>query len=247
LALNRWCLESRNWLKKMSDEIKKRRQQVLYDKKWEKFLKRAWPFRHIPFVDFVLAAGSLAYGNIRKESDFDVIVAARSGRIFTARFFCAAAFGLLGWRRKRLSHDETAADKVCLNHFVIPASYRLSPPHNVYWKNLYFNLVPVFGDPVRINEFFAVNGDWLEEEKKYRDDLRHLHKSSSRLKIFFEEIFSGKFGDAIERFLKKIQVRRIERSLKSDAPGYKPRIIYSDRELEFHPDTKRIEIWYSLS
>lgn len=226
----------------MNDEIKKRRQAVLYDKKWEKFLGRTWPFRHIPFVDFVFAAGSLAYGNVRKESDFDVIVAARSGRIFTARFFCIAAFGLLRWRRKRLSHDEAAADKICLNHFVTPASYRLSPPHNDYWRNLYGNLVPIFGGTAELNSFWRANADWLGGVKQYRDDLRHLYKSPSALKMFLEKILSGPVGDALEQFMKTIQVKKIEKSLKKDEPGYKPRIIYNDAELEFHPDTKRIEM-----
>lgn len=215
---------------------------MLYDKKWEKFLKRAWPFKFTPFVDFVLAAGSLAYGNIRKESDFDVIIASKNGRIFTARFFCILIFGLFGWRRKRLSHNETAMDKVCLNHFITLASYRLSPPHNEYWKNLYLNLVPIFGEPVKINEFFAANGDWLGTEKNYRDDLRHFYKKPSMIKIFFEKIFSGQLGNIVERLLKQIQIKRIERSLRNDAGVYKPRIIYNDSELEFHPDTRRIEI-----
>ncbi len=39
--------------------------------------------------------------------------------------------------------------------------------------------------------------------------------------------------------MKRLQVKRIEKSLKSGAPGYQPRIIYNDSELEFHPDTKR--------
>lgn len=215
---------------------------MLYDKKWEKFLQRTWPFRHIPFVDFVLAAGSLAYGNVRQESDFDVIVAVKPGRIFTARLFCILAFGALGWRRKRLNHDEAAADKICLNHFITARTYRLSPPYNAYWQNLYFNLAPVFGGTQKLNEFWEANRDWLGSEKTYYDDLRHLHKTPSASKRFIEKIFSGSFGDALERFVKNIQVKRIEKSLKSDAPGYQPRIIYNDKELEFHPDTRRIEI-----
>jgi len=224
------------------DDILIRRQQVLYDKKWEKFLERAWLFRFVPFVEFVLVAGSLAYGNIRKESDFDVIVASKDGRIFTARFFCVLIFGLFGWRRKRLSHKEAASDKICLNHFITPSAYRFSPPYNDYWKNLYINLVPVFGDKEKINEFFRVNADWIEAQRTFRDDLRYMHKNPGFIKVFIEKIFSGYAGNALEILLKIPQVKRIKRNLKNDIPGYKPRIIYNDSELEFHPDTKRIEI-----
>src|SRR3989338_2308404 len=130
---------------------------ALYEQKWQKFLGRIWPFKFIPFVDFVLAAGSLATGNMREESDFDVIVGVRQGRIFTARAFCVLAFGMFGWRAKhkrnfsRHSHgfvvSHRVRDKICLNHFVTPAAYRLSPPYNEYWKNLYQKLVPIYGSP----------------------------------------------------------------------------------------------------
>jgi hypothetical protein len=200
-------------------------------------------------VDFVLTAGSMAMGNVRPESDFDVIVGARSGRIFTARFFGVVAFGLFGWRRKNSSTHQLinslTADKICLNHFVTPAAYRLSPPHNNYWKRLYENLVPVFGEAEKINRFFKENADWTNKTngtyKTYVDDLRHEHKTSSLLKKLLEWILASKTGNWLERQLKRLQIKRIETSLKL-TPAYKPRIIFNDNELEFHPDTRRVEI-----
>lgn len=228
------------------DVIAKRQQQVLHDKKWLKFLRRTWLFRHIPFVEFVLAAGSLATGNVHEGSDFDVIVGAKYGRIFTARFLAALLFGVFGWRRKKWHGvgTDSAANKVCFNHFVTEKSYRLSPPHSEYWRNLYQNLVPIYGPPEKINEFFAANADWASQSKDLRcpyiDDLRHRHKSSSWLKTIFEQMLKNRLGDWLESRLRLFQVARIEKSLKKD-PGYKPRIIYGDAELEFHPHTKRIE------
>lgn len=222
--------------------MRKRQQQVLHDKKWLKFLWRTWLFRYIPFVEFALAAGSMATGNVKPESDFDVIIGARSGRIFTARLFAVIGFGFFGWRRTRLNHKETAADKICLNHFITEKSYRLSPPHNDYWKNLYLNLVPVFGTPEKINNFFQANSDWLGADRNYLDDLRHYYKSSSWVKKFREWLLGGRLGDWLETILRRVQISRIEKSLRNDPPGYKPRIKYNDEELEFHPDTRRIEL-----
>jgi predicted nucleotidyltransferase len=56
-------------------------------------------------------AGSLATGNIQENSDFDVIVGVKRGRIFTARFFGVALFGLLGWRRKKSDRENNAKNK----------------------------------------------------------------------------------------------------------------------------------------
>lgn len=217
-----------------------RQQQVLYDKKWEKFLRRTWLFRLIPFVSFAFAAGSMAMGNVREASDFDVIVGVRSGRIFTARFFCVAFFELFGWRRRKEHFSEgDTRDKVCLNHFVAPKAFRLSPPHNLYWKELYKNLVPIFGEEKEIQSFWKANEDWMGELLIFQDDLRYLHRNSGWIKNFGEWILSGRVGDRLERFLRHWQIMKIEKG-SGWKNGYKPRVIYNDEELEFHPDTKRI-------
>mgnify|MGYP001582364245 FL=1 len=221
----------------------KRKQQVLYDKKWIIFLRRTWPFRHIPFAEFAVAAGSMALGNVNAESDFDVIVGARAGRIFTARFFAVAIFGLLGWRRKKLSHKEAAADKICLNHFITPATFRLSPPHDKYWQILYANLVPVFGDPARISAFFMANHDWAKTGPIHAEDPRYLYQQPSVVKVFIEKLLSGMVGSWLEKLLRNFQIWRIERNLSRNPSGYKPRIKYNDEELEFHPDTYRTQFY----
>lgn len=202
-------------------------------------MRRSRLFRHIPFIEAALAAGSMALGNVRDSSDFDVLVVARPGRIFTARFFSILFFGARGWRRNKLSHDETAADKVCLNHFVTTEKMRLDPPHNVYWEELYGHLVPLYGATEAVNRFFAAN-DWMRKPRVYRDDLRHQAKTPSRIGFWLERTLAGRMGDRLERALKRFQVRRIERGLK-DLGGHKPRIRYGDMELEFHPDTRRID------
>lgn len=222
--------------------IKKRAEQVLYDKKWIIFLSRTWLFRHLPFVDFALAAGSMALGNVNPNSDFDVIIGVRRGRIFTTRAFAIMAFGIFGWRRKKMDHHETASDKICLNHFVTEKSYKLSPPHSSYWRALYKNLVPVYGDRRRIEEFFSANADWIGEKVDCAEDLRRFGRGASAFEKSIEFFLGGRFGDWVERILRTVQIRRIESGLAKNPPGYKPRIAYGDDELEFHPDTRRIEL-----
>jgi len=222
--------------------LENRRRQVLYDKKWIIFLKKTWVLRHIPFIEFTLAAGSMALGNVHKDSDFDVIIAARPGKIFTSRFFSVLFFSLLGWRRKKLTHHGAARDKICLNHFITKDSYRLSPPYNKYWKALYVSIVPLYGAPAAIDNFFLANEEWLDKKRHYEDDLRHRYRKPSLFKQGLEFLLTGKFGDWFERVQRKIQVRRIENGLSLET-GYKPRIIYNDKELEFHPDTARMLLY----
>ncbi len=220
-----------------------RAQQVLHDKKWQKFLPRAGVFRYLPFVEFAFAAGSLAMGNVREDSDFDVIVGVRRGRMFTARFFAVAFFGLPGWRRKKLSHDRSARDKICLNHFVTEKSYRLAPPYNEYWRDLYRSLVPIFGSREVILKFWRANADWMGDAPAYADDLRHRYRANAWPARLLETMLSGRLGDRLEHWFKRLQIHLIERGLPRHAASYKPRIRFGDDELEFHPDTKRTELY----
>lgn len=198
-------------------------------------------FRWVPFVDFVLGAGSMATGDVAHDSDFDVIVGARVGRIFTVRFLSALFLGIVGARRKRLSHEDAAANKICLNHFVTRSAYMLRPPYDASWKKLYTNLVPILGEPKTINAFFAANADWMGERRELAADLRHRHTTPNICGRTLAALLRGKAGDCVERLLRRAQIWRIERSLAHDTPGYKPRIIYTDNELEFHPDTRKFE------
>ncbi len=195
-------------------------------------------FSFIPFLDFVIVSGSLAFGNAHEDSDFDVIVGAREGRIFTVRIFCLLIFGLLGLRRQGTDSKKLSSDKVCFNHFVTPPAYKLSPPYDDYWRGLYQNLVPVYGRKKKIESFFSAN-DWTGGELVV-DWARFKPTKFNPARIFLEFVLHEFLGDVFEKLVKKTQLERIEESLKRDI-GYKPRIRYNDKELEFHSDTRRIE------
>ncbi|KKU99307.1 MAG: hypothetical protein UY32_C0002G0043 [Candidatus Jorgensenbacteria bacterium GW2011_GWC1_48_8] len=215
-------------------------------------------FSFIPFLDFVIVSGSLATGNVHENSDFDVIVGARKGKIFTVRAFCVFVFGILGLRRRGIDHKAASSDKVCFNHFVTPKAYRLSPPYNDYWVKLYQNLVPVYGREKAVRDFFRAN-DWalpagrqgpretIFSEKYWQSTNPNpaggIHMYTTWiLKTFFEFVLQGWIlGRVFEKFVKIIELHYIKKGIKNGALGFKPRVRYGDDELEFHPDTARIE------
>lgn len=215
----------------------------LTERKWRKFLFRVKLFKFVPFVDFVVAAGSLVVGGMKENSDFDVIVGAKSGRIFTVRFFSALIFAIPGWRRSKLDHGVDTKDKICLSHFVTQASYKLTPPYNEYWQTMYGNLIPVLGSREKIDEFFRANS-WLSHSKTYSEAARakntlHIKHHKSFMSRLLEIIFSGFLGDWLERQLKNIQVKKIEIGLKDIEPN-KRRLVYTDELLEFHTYDKPV-------
>ena len=110
---------------------------------------------------------------------------------------------------------------------------------------LYRQLVPVVGSAEKMQLFWDANEDWMGERKVYGNDYRHLYKKKAAAAAAIEILLKGAAGDYLEKILRRFQVRRIERGSLSQKKieGYKSRIICSDRELEFHPDTRRIEIF----
>ena len=209
-------------------------------------MRRAKFFTLIPFVEIVFVSGSMAMGTAKEDSDFDLIVGVKSGRIFTVRFSCWFVFGLLGWRRTVSAVASAKADKFCFSHFVTPENYCLSEPRNEYWNKLYLSLVPIYGNSEQIQKFYDANAGWTGsvhhcEKSATKQSIQLLVMTERRqIKIVTEKMLSGKLGNALEKWLKIIQIKKIEKSLKT-IKQYKPRIIFNDSEMEFHPDTKRIE------
>lgn len=218
----------------------KQQQDFILDKKWRKFLRLRPFFEIIPFVDFVLGSGSMALGDINPNSDFDVTIGARRGRIFTVRFLTASIFELIGRRRRKHDDKKNSKDKICLNHFITENSYRLAPPHGPYWQLLYSRTVPIIGKKEALAKFAAANEDWIGKNIFSFEDRRYQSKKRNFFCSIGEFALGGFIGDALENILKKIQVARIKRGLKKEM-GFKPRLRFDDEELEFHPDTSKAE------
>jgi len=234
------CVEGFYSLLKNKISITDRKwQDLLLDEKWNKLKRFSFFFSFLPFIHFVFISGSLALQNIHKTSDFDVLIGCKEGRIFTARFFSVLLFNLLGIRRKRIDHKISANNKICLNHFVTPASYQLSPPYSIYWEQLYKNLIPFIGSKSEMQKFLDANNE-LTKKSLHITDQRYSYFNKRFITIFLEFILGGLLGNVIESFLKFGQTYYRSRHI-SEGKGYKPRVIYSSNELELHTDTKRID------
>lgn len=220
----------------------RRKQDVLYDMKWRKFLRRSRVFKYLPCVEAVLGSGSMSIGNVHIGSDFDVLIIAKTGRIFTARFFCMLILGILGFRRSGIDHKDSVSDKICLNHFVTKKNLRLDDYNNLYRHELYYNLVPMYGSENIINEFYEAN-NWVGKRFYFHD--RRFNKNISIIKTIFEFILSNYIGDKLEKILKIFQLKRIYKNLYKNI-GYRPRLKFSDHELEFHPNTGITENWENV-
>ena len=210
--------------------------QKIADQKWKKFLSLARWLTLVPYVRGLLACGSTALGNTTKASDFDVFVISFPGRLYTCRFFLWTISSLLGVRRK--PSERVAPDKLCFNHYLTEADMFLKY-QSLYTAQLYSNLKPVFIDPNLHEKFYSSNlwiNNYLYNFKPQKDFVRRSVKS---ILLFIFIVKAGEFllnssvGNILELILKKYQQNRIrENPLTIETGG---RVIYTDKELEFHP------------
>lgn len=224
------------WKKEFPLSGTKRKTQDLYlDSKWKKLQTLSGWFRHVPFFEFVMASGSLSFGNVNPNSDFDVVTGVREGRIFTARYFASALFSVLHARRLD-DLQASSPDKLCFNHFITRPTYS-KPPYNYYRKELYRNMIPLWCNGTSCEEFVQMN-EWSGITKDALLDLHCTQKGKSIFTKIIEQMLGGAVGDFVEqRIARPIAMKRLSAYLsrKADASNEAgERVIIHDEELEFH-------------
>lgn len=216
-------------------ELRIKREKIAAQK-WKKFLRIAKWFQSVPYLRAVLASGSLAINNTEDESDFDVLLAAQSGRLYTCRMFLCLVASLFRARRTRT--DLFAPDKFCFNHYITDGNLNIKY-ESLYNAQTYANLKPVLVRGRIFNRFYGDNV-WLNKYiynfKPTEDFVLRTVSSSffiSAIGKTGELILNSFIGDKIENWFKKYQQKRIKNNLATYESG--GRVIFNDNELEFHP------------
>ncbi len=143
-------------------EDKKRRSQEFFKKvkRWN------WLFSLCPFVRLVGVCNSLPISDVRENSDIDLFVVAKPGKLFTARLTLTILSSLFALRR----HGKHVKGRFCLSFYVTEDALDLSPlalrdekeaifdPYLAFWLR---SLEPVAGDYLIYESLLKRNRDWL--------------------------------------------------------------------------------------
>src|SRR3989344_1680646 len=204
--------------------------------KWRKFIKKVYWLQMVPWIEGLFASGSLALGNTTKESDFDVLVLVKPGRLYLARVFLSLLTSLMGMRRTR--DQRSAPDKFCFNHYITTDQLNINH-ESLYNAQTYARLVTIWAINNLAAEFFSANiwiNKFVYNFKPHQEMVRRNIKESKYLKALaniIETAFDNWLGDLLERIARWYQQKRISNNPMTRAPG--GRVIYTDKELEFHP------------
>ena len=216
----------------------------IWDDKWKKSKKIFWIMQIIPFTKLVMGSGSFSLGNTRKDSDVDLMIVAKWGRIWTVRTFFTLLTSLLRVKR----HKDKTEDMICLNHYITDRSLRI-PFESLYTAQLYYHILSIYNSDEDRKLFlkFQKENEWMKEylenyEFSELEGLRSIKRSKILLFIskLFEFILSGKIGDYFEKKMSEIQTNRIKKDPLNSKKG--GRITISNTQLEFHPDSHESHI-----
>lgn len=224
-------------------ELRKKRHNLAQDR-WKKLRKITTILQIIPNVKMFAACNTLVLNDIKENSDIDVFVIIKEGRMWQTRFFITALVALLGqWR-----HRDNIANKICLSFYVTDKNLNLKwlakkpyDPMLVYWITFVYPLLDR-----SIYDKFIKENDWIKEYVpnfiKYNPNL--LERKVEKIFIFdilrrlSEAILNTKIGDLLEKFFKKIQ----EGKMKKNTDSWKREdtdVIISDQMLKFHEKDRR--------
>lgn len=193
---------------------------------------------HFPFVRCVILNGSLAQNKSKKASDIDLLIVAKTRRIFTARFFIVSFVSIFGIKRSHnINRDHSG--KYCFNYFLTEDYLRIPTGRgreiDQYCADNYSHSLFMAGNPEVFNKFIDVNTK-LFQKYEHRSDRIKIEPSIGKNKYkasYLQKFIEMFFGNWFENLVKKWQIKKIE----SDpiTRPYPDLIVYNDCELRFHP------------
>ncbi len=226
------------FLKNRQAIIKKRiKRHKIADRKWKKAKRAIKLFQMIPFVRMVAVSGSLAMNNTRENSDIDLLIVTKTGRIWTCRGLITIFSHLIGKRR----HGVLTKDRFCLNHYLTEKSLKI-PYKSLYNAQTYAHLMLFWQSKNDLYKRFQKANQWVSEYLTFYPIIQKGYLREIKSNYFFKDIrelkefvLNGAIGNFTEFILKKIQQARIKKDPLTYQSG--GRVVFSDNQLEFHPNS----------
>jgi predicted nucleotidyltransferase len=229
------------------DVSENRRQHLLESESKLKIARKAAKkISGIPFIRAIFVCNSVAFGTAEQNSDIDLFIVVKKGRLWLARFFSNLLLLLF---RLRVGKNRVG-DKICLSFYISENNLNLqnikAVPEDIYLSFWLATLLPLY-DPQRIGDKIIKENRWLSEL------LPNLPESLSfyikevkniRIKSFFKNIlektWTGAYGDLMEKQAAEAQKTKLKFSLKEQIT---PNIVLDDTMLKFHENDRRREYY----
>jgi len=153
----------------------------------------------LPFIRMVGLTGSLAVMNSSKDADFDYMLVAVPGRVWTAR-----AFALLFNRFVRVF-----GDTICPN-LIVSEEALTWPRHDLYSARELCQMVPITG--MDVHQRLMKANQWAKEFLPNAWQTSEISRTSERsFRTIVELPLRGKLGDRFEQWEMERKIARFKR------------------------------------
>lgn len=227
--------------------VETRERRVWYVEQKMRIAQRAAKkFRWVPFCRAMFVCNQIEVG-VTKESDIDVFVVVRAGRIWITRLLVTIVATLFGFRRS----GAHVANHICLSFYCADDALdfdaiRIETLPDVYQAYWIDQLIPVY-DPERVHADIQAQNVWQRELLPNRREHARLidrwavrdSRVSKAMKRFFEIAWSGAYGNMLEAQARKMQQQKMKRNVSSKLHENNTDVIVSDRMLKFHENDRR--------
>ncbi|MDP3970689.1 MAG: hypothetical protein Q8P90_03240 [bacterium] len=211
----------------------------------ERKFKKRMPFikllTYLPHVEAIFIVNSLAYQNAKNESDVDLLIISKSGKIWSTRFFTTTVAKLLGIRPK----PNYTKDTLCLSFYLDASALAMHDLMNssddvyeIYWLR---QLLPIY-DPNNYAKKIFESNQWVEPYlPNAKRVLQHPHRIIKH--TIWHSLIQNMLGIFTpEKILKKIQLAILPEQLKKlSGPVESSVVVLSDLLLKFHINDPRPE------
>ncbi len=204
-------------------------------------------FSMTPFVRGVLVCNTLAFNAADVDSDIDVLVIVKRGRMWIARFSTTIIMSLYRLRRTK----KKITDRICLSFYLADRALNLSKfriaTEDIYLSYWMRTLIPVY-DPDQLGDSilranrellapFLSHARHVEPTMHYMGKRQRDRRNITRV---FEHILHGHFGDRIEDIARSFQRRKIMHNPRSLVHAKDTRVVVNDSILKFHENDRRM-------
>lgn len=203
--------------------------------------------RWVPFLRAVFVCNTVAGAVADEDSDADVFIVVRQGRVWLARALVTLTLSLFRMRRTRTK----IKNRICLSFYVADDNLNLEKvaiEDDIYLMYWLAQLIPVY-DPDNLlagiqtanqwarkflpNAFvpFLPISRWQAKDGRWSIKIKHL----------LEKMWGGRYGDLIEAQARGMQKARMALNYASVQNEPDSRVVVNDQMLKFHEKDRRVE------
>lgn len=206
-------------------------------RKFKKLRRAALFFQMVDAVECVCAANTMAWWHTTDQSDIDLFIVTKPGRIWSSRLLLVFPF-LLSGNRPGHPYVVDRRDPFCFSFFSSTDALQMEPLkidsedyYLAYWVK---SLVPMYDDAEVMEQIGALNkwADAMLPNARTRD-IHPVHKRTFRLRLPLA-------GRLLEPLARSVQKQRFPKTLRELA-NQDSRVVITDEMLKFHENDRRHE------